>query len=133
LDRVLECKAPCDAEVRFTESETFTLGGQGLVESAPFTFRPRNGAVTLQVKPRTPTDQTDGVALAKAGGFALGLGAVLGLFGGFGYLVCKSESDNSCGSSSAVPIAGAVVVGIGVGMLYLGGKAARATEFTVQD
>jgi hypothetical protein len=133
LVRVVECKAPCDAEVRFTADETFTLGGPALAESNPFTFRPRNGDVTLRVEPRASSSRTGGVVLAVFGGITLAAGLGVTGLASVTCLALRGAGDD-CHGLGGYMLLGGLVAAVGAGLAYAGGNiASQGTEFTVEE
>jgi hypothetical protein len=127
---VLACRAPCDAVVEFFSGESFHLGGDGLADSASFTFQLSPDDVMLDVHPRSPHPGA-GTGLAAAGGLVAVLGASGALLG---VVLCQSES-NSRGSCAATGlIIGSVVVGVaGIGLAMAGRSMADPhTEFIVR-
>jgi hypothetical protein len=69
-DDALICKAPCGAVVQFHEQDAFAFRGEGLLPSAPFQFRPRDGDVTLRVDPGSAAPRYLGAGLLAVGGTA---------------------------------------------------------------
>jgi hypothetical protein len=69
-DDALICKAPCGAALQFHEQDAFAFRGEGLLPSAPFQFRPRDGDVTLRVEPGDVAPRYLGAGLLAVGGTA---------------------------------------------------------------
>jgi hypothetical protein len=114
-DDALICKAPCDAELRFHDSDEFVLGGQGVARSNIFHFRRREGDITLRVDSGSDAPKYGGAAL-------LGVGGAIAIFGGFlaagqgaGAALCEGPSCPGRSSS------GGTLALVGLGMAVAGG------------
>jgi hypothetical protein len=108
------CKAPCDTELQFRSGEVFTLGGPGLNSSEEFTFRPRDGDVTLQVHAAAQGPRTAGKVLI-----------VLGVLATIGGGAVSDVMQTSCTTGAAGSVCSTQQVAPGVaGGLILGGLVA---------
>jgi hypothetical protein len=71
------CTAPCDAVVEVLPEEEYYFSVAGAPDSSTFRFRPRDGAVDLQVRPGSTAARIAGVAALVAGAVTASIGSVL--------------------------------------------------------
>jgi hypothetical protein len=116
VDHALICRAPCDEELTFRESDQFVLGGPGLTNSDQFQFRPRNGDVTLRVNPSGSSQRVGGGVLLGVGGFAAVIGLVASIPAGVGAGLCD-QGDCSSVRNTASALQVITVVGLGLALV----------------
>jgi hypothetical protein len=136
VDNALICKAPCDEQLMFRESDQFVLGGPGLTNSDRFQFRPRDGEVKLRV--------TSGDLLVPIlGGTLAGAGGVVALYGGLSFALDSAfqgtfcDGDQACiaGDRSRTDSARTVML-VGLGLAAVGGLIlllTRRTTYSVEE
>ncbi len=132
----LVCKTPCDTVVRVQPTDLFTLDGRGLAGSAPFSFLPRNGDITLRVRAGAQGPRILGAALMGAGHSVMvgsALYALPQLY--FGEVFCDGrpacKDDNARTRAATLTV---FLVGLGVGLTgLLIWLARQPTRFTVEQ
>lgn len=135
-DNAFICRAPCGTELRFHESDAFILDGRGLLSSVPFQFRPRDGDVTLRVKPAELGPPIVGGVLFGVGGTTAAFaGFVYALDAGFAGVFCDGDPVCIAHDNDKKTSAGVVAL-LGLGCAVVGGLLlyfTHRTDYTVEE
>jgi hypothetical protein len=112
------CFSPCDRLVDTSGGQVFTVAGDNVNESLPFTLSTDTGVARVKVRPGRRSLTFAGLAVTSLGAAAAAAGMALTL-SGLAHQNVQGQLMTGSGSSALVPLGG-TAIGLGVGALIAG-------------